>query len=70
MTERVRLGIDTRDSLVKGAREIRNAQAALPDVSFPHCTARQLQALALTLDYMFTDMYTDERYRYHNQDCN
>lgn len=61
IAECVRLGIETRDALIKGAREIKAAQASLPDVPFPHCTARQLQALALTLDYMFTDMYSTER---------
>lgn len=57
----VQLGTETRKHLCIARAEIQIIRSALPSTALPHCTPRQLQALSLTMDYMFTDMHSEDR---------
>ncbi|KAK6634648.1 hypothetical protein RUM43_012049 [Polyplax serrata] len=51
-----------RDCLQEAIILIQSSEELLSDVQFPYCTTRELRGVMQALDYVFTDIFIEERY--------
>ncbi|XP_069704814.1 uncharacterized protein synr [Periplaneta americana] len=64
---RFHLSTETRNCLQEAALSVQMAQAMLPGVQFPYCTAREIHAVLQAVVYMFTDIQIADRYHHAGQ---